>query len=205
MLTDEYQPDLFSEISDLDLVQHLLADLHDGLPEKIGRLRHLIDLRGALGSEGTVLSGGETTHIAWSEAEWSFIHGNFIATIMLCQGLAENLLASFVGLGLSGQELPKKILFAETLKRCKERGVLSEQYVAELKRLMTLRNPLSHFRDINDAENLSHRAMSTQIQPEEHLQRDATFAIGLAVRILALPSFRLGPSQSTASEYRLKD
>ncbi len=57
---------------------------------------------------------------------------------------------------------------------------------------MDLRNPLSHFRDLNDASNLSRRVLSTMEPAEDHLRRDATFAIGLAVRILALPTFRLG-------------
>ncbi len=42
------QADLLSGISDLDAVSHLLADLHDDLPGKVTRFRHLADLCGAL-------------------------------------------------------------------------------------------------------------------------------------------------------------
>ena len=70
-----------------------------------------------------------------------------------------------------------------------EREVISERDVTDLRRLMDLRNPLSHFRDLNDETNLSRKVLSTMEAAVEHLRRDATFAI---VRMLALPAFRLG-------------
>lgn len=191
-MTDEEQADLLSEFSDLDLIRHLLADLHDDLAGKIARFRQLVDLSSALGSSGTMLFGGETTLVAWNEARWSFIHGNFTATVLLCQGLAEHLLASLLHVSQLTEDLPKKISFAETLRRCRVSGVISEGHAVDLRRLMELRNPLSHFRDINDETNLTRRVLTTMEPAEEHLRRDATFAIGLAVRTLALPVFRLG-------------
>jgi hypothetical protein len=59
MSTELDQPDLLSDLHDLDLVRHLLADLHDDLAGKIARLRQLVDLSGTLGSSGTMLSGGQ--------------------------------------------------------------------------------------------------------------------------------------------------
>lgn len=46
------QPDLLSDLSDLDFVRHLLADLHDDLPGKVGRFRMLTDLGGQMGDPG---------------------------------------------------------------------------------------------------------------------------------------------------------
>jgi hypothetical protein len=192
MPPDYEQTDLLSDINDLSLIRHLLADLHDDLPGKIARFRQLVDLSGTLGSSGTMLFGGETTSAAWREARWSFIHGNFTATVLLCQGLAEHLLASFLYAALLMDDLPDRISFADTLRRCQERKVISKQDALDLRRLMDLRNPLSHFRNINDPANLSRRVMATMEPAEEHLRGDATFAIGLAVRMLALPAFRLG-------------
>ncbi len=186
------EPDLLSEISDFDLVRHVLADLHDDLSGKIARFRQLVDLSDALGSSGTMLFGGEITDAAWREARWSFIHGNFAATVLLCQGLAEHLLGSFLHGALMIDDFPKRVSFAETLRRCQERKVISDRDATDLRRLMDLRNPLSHFRDLNDPASLSGRVLSTMEPAEEHLRCDATFAISLAVRILALPAFRLG-------------
>jgi len=189
---DDEQPDLLSELTDLDLIRHLLADLHDDLDGKLARFHQLVDLSGSLGPSGTLLFGGETTLALWREARWSFIHGNFVATVLLCQGLAENLLAAFLHAGLPFEDLPKRVSFAETLQRCRARSILSETDAADLRRLMGLRNPLSHFRDLDDETNLSRRVLSTFEPAVEHLRGDATFAIGVAVRMLSLPAFRLG-------------
>jgi hypothetical protein len=57
---------------------------------------------------------------------------------------------------------------------------------------MDLRNPLSHHRLIDDPTNLSRRAIDARMPGEEHLRRDATFAISMAVRLMALPMIRIG-------------
>jgi hypothetical protein len=192
MPIDDNQSDLFSDLDDFDLVRHLLADLHDDLTGKVARSRQLLDLSQTLGSSGTMLFGGETAFAAWREARWSFIHGHFVATVLLCQGLAENLLASFLTASLPITDFPKRVAFAETLLRCLERGVITKDDASDLRRLMALRNPLSHFRDLDDDTNLSRRVLSTMMPAIEHLRSDATFAIGLAIRVLSLPAFRLG-------------
>ncbi len=122
-----------------------------------------------------------------------FNDGNFTDGCALPRA-SRALLASFLHAGLLIDDLPRRISFAETLRRCQEREVISEPDATDLRRLMDLRNPLSHFRDLNDATNLSRRVLSTMEPAVEHLRRDATFAIGLAVRMLALPAFRLGNS-----------
>ena len=192
MTTDRDQQDLLSELDSLDLVRHMLADLHDDLRGKVSRFRQLVDLSEVLGSSGTMLFGGEVSHVAWREARWSFIHGNFAATVLLCQAMVEHTLAGFIEGGLLVGDLPQRISFSETLRRCKEFAVVSDETAAELERLMSLRNPLSHFRGINDPASLSGRVMMTLEPAEAHLRRDATFAIGLTIRVLALPQFRLG-------------
>lgn len=192
-MSDEDQFDLFSPVKDLRLVQILIADLHDDLQGKLERFRYLTDLTGALGSSGTMLPGGETTFNAWAEARASFIHGNHMATVFLCQGLAEHILAAHLALDvLNPVELPSRVFFRETLKLSIDRKVITEADAADLRRLMELRNPLSHYRDIGDPSNLSRRVLNTMQPAEYHLANDACFAISMAVRLLALPPFRLG-------------
>lgn len=186
------QADLLSGISDLDAVSHLLADLHDDLPGKVTRFRHFADLCGALGSQGTMLFGGSATFNAWTEARVSFVHGNFAATILLCQSLVENLLAAFLHAGLTMDDLPTRIAFKDTLKRCQDRNLISNQDFGDLERLMGLRNPLSHFRPFADDQNIDRRAVTAGIRSDALIEQDAWFAIGIAVRMLAKPQFRLG-------------
>lgn len=192
MSDDDGQSDIFSAPSDLALAQQLLADLHNDLVGKVARFRQLEDLSGALGSSGTMLFGGETALAAWHEARSSFVHGNFTATVLLCQGLVENLLAAFLRAGLMQDDLPRRIAFGETLKRCQDQRVITATDAQDLKKLMELRNPLSHFRSLDDSSNLSRRVLNTMMPAEEHLLADATFALSLAIRMMALPSFRIG-------------
>jgi len=183
--------DLFADVDDIALMRWLLADLHDDLLARVGRFRQLADLSVSLGDGGTFMPGGETAYNAWMEARSSFVHGNYIATIMLCQGLAEHLLAAYLELGLEGELLPERVTFGETLKRCIAKRVITAEDAADLRRLMELRNPLSHYRNMDDPGNLSRRAVDSSVPAELHLMRDATFAISMAVHLLSLKAFRL--------------
>ena len=191
-MSGDDQPVLLSDVSDLDFARHLLADLHDDLPEKVGRFRMLTDLGGQMGRSGTMIFGGYAAYHAWEEARSSFVHGNFVATILLCQGLVEHLLAAYLHAGLLVDNIPERIQFADTLRRCRERGVISDQDSTDLRRMMDLRNPLSHFRHVDDGSNLDRRTINAGASAGELLRRDATFFIGLVVAILAKPAFRLG-------------
>lgn len=186
------QPDLLSELSDLDFVQHLLAEMHDDLPGKVSRFRMLTDVGREMGPNGTMIFGGHAAYYAWVEARSSFVHGNFAATVLLCQGLVEHLLAAYLHAGLMIDDIPERIPFRETLRRCSDQDVISDQDVADLQKLMDLRNPLSHFRHVHDASNLDRRSIDTGQHAMDLIRHDAIFAIGLAVRMLAKPAFRLG-------------
>ncbi|MFH7043527.1 hypothetical protein ABT392_14590 [Paucibacter sp. JuS9] len=188
----ESQASLLSSLRDTDVFRILLADLHDDVGGKVARFHQLTDLSATLGSSGTMLPGGETAFAAWTEARSSFVHGNYVATVLLCQGLAEHVLAAHLALDIFGDEVPPHIKFDKTLKRCVEKGELTQADSDDFKRLMSLRNPLSHYRDINDPTNLSRRTMDSQVPAAVHLLNDATFAISMAIRLLSMPAFKLG-------------
>lgn len=189
---DEPQPDPLSDLSDLDLVRHLLTGLHDDLLGKVARLRMLTDLGQDMGQHGTLIYGGQAAHHAWIEARASFVHGNFAATILLCQGLVEHQLAAYLHASLPMEDLPERVQFRETLRRAREHGVISDRDAADLERLMNLRNLLSHFRHMHDAGNLVQRSFDAGRSAEDLMREDATFAMGLGIRMLAKPAFRLG-------------
>lgn len=188
---ESFQADLFSGLSDVEALRLLLADMHEDLRGRIERLRYLNDLSAYLGTEGTMLFGGLTTYHAWAEARSSFVHGNYIATVILCQSLAENLLAAFTRTAAS-DERTAKVQFRKTLEECHTIGLLSDEDVGDLKKLTSLRNPLTHFRHIDDEHNLQRRSMSVGKDAADVLRNDAWFAMGLAVRLLAKRPFRVG-------------
>lgn len=191
-MNDDVQSTLLSSVTDLEIVRILLADLHDDLHGKVARFHQLADISLALGSGGTMLPGGQVALAAWTEARTSFVHGNFVATVLLCQSLAEQVLAAHLSMRLNREELPNRISFQETLRRCVAESVLSARDSEDLRRLMELRNPLSHYRNFDDPSNLSRRSMDTRSPEGQHLLDDATFGISIAVRLLALAAFRLG-------------
>lgn len=191
MTTRRDQPDLLSDLSDLDLVRHLLADLHDDLDGKVSRLHLLADLSGTMGKRGTMISGGPAAYLSWVEARDCFVHGNFVATVLLCQSLVEQLLAAFLHAGLLIDDIPERIQFRETVRLCREHNVISDDDAKDLVSLIGLRNPLSHFRHVGDAKSLERRSIDGGEHPNELIRRDADFAISLAARVLAKPAFRL--------------
>ena len=191
-MATSFQATLLSSLTDVEIFRVLLADLHDDVEGKVARFHQLADLSNALGSSGTMLPGGETAIAAWIEARSCFVHGNFVATVLLCQGLAEQVLAAHLAIGIHGEEIPNRISFHETLRRCVERGELTQTDSDDLRRLMSLRNPLSHYRSLEDPANLSRRVLDTNMSAETHLLNDATFAIDVAIRLLSMQAFRLG-------------
>lgn len=191
-MSQEAQSNIFSQASDVGLARLLLADLHDDLAGKIARFHQLSDLSIALGSAGTMMPGGETAYTMWTEARSCFVHGNYVATVLLCQSLAEHMLAAHLSLTLGDEELPNRVAFHETLRRSIERNIVSIEDAEDLRRLMALRNPLAHFRNIRDPSNLSRRVLTTLESADDHLLNDATYAISMAIRLMAMPAFRLG-------------
>ncbi|OZA19879.1 MAG: hypothetical protein B7Y02_00390, partial [Rhodobacterales bacterium 17-64-5] len=118
MNTKSDQPDLLSDLSDLDFMRNLLADLHDDLDGKVSQLHLLSDLSGKMGKRGTMIFGGPAAHLAWVEARDCFVHGNFVATVLLCQGMVEQLFAAYLHAGLLMDEIPERIQFRKTLHLC---------------------------------------------------------------------------------------
>jgi hypothetical protein len=139
-----------------------------------------------------MMPGGEVTLSMWVEARCSFVNGNFVAAIMLCQGLAEQILAANIDMQLEDPELPRRVQFQKTLEIAQARGTLDAGLMADLRRLMDIRNPLSHYRPFLHSENLSMRARSESTSAQALLLQDATFAIAVAVKVLSCPDFRLG-------------
>jgi hypothetical protein len=194
-MSGDDQSDLLSGVTDVSLMRFLLEDLHDDLLGKVQRFRYLHDL-GEENGRRTMLFGGHVTHNAWIEARSSFVHGNYVATVLLCQSLIENLLAAFLHGGLL-DELPPRIQFDETLRRCRTAGILTYDDVADLKKLVALRNPLTHFTNVDDDRDLDRRSMATGRYASDILSKDAWLAIKLASRMMGKPQFRLDDHPTT--------
>jgi hypothetical protein len=88
--------------------------------------------------------------------------------------------------------MPARIQFRETLRLCKASDLVADGDSAELEKLVELRNPLMHFRDISDGSNLTRRTLMAGKSSEEVLYGDASVAIGIVIKMLSKPPFRVG-------------
>ena len=164
-------------------VQHLLTDLNDDLAGKAARLSVLVSAyESDVKSTYVGTFGGDVVHEIWREARWSFVHGHYIATVILCQSFAEHLIAGTI-YG-EGEGLPDRVKFSDVLERSVERRRISERGAAEIMQLMRMRNPLSHFRKPFEGSDAISRVANDKPPLRRLVKDDAEFAIKLGVRLL---------------------
>jgi hypothetical protein len=153
-----------------------------------------------------MLPGGQASWVAYVEARSSFVAGNFAATILLSQSLIENLLGGHLIIDDVGREVRqggprvgkpprKRPHLRELIDHAIEAGVIALDDVDGIQRIMDMRNPLVHFRNINDSQNLTRRAMETGIHPDDLLFDDARSAISMTIRLI-------GNSQRALDRFR---
>lgn len=185
--------------TDIEAAQLLLNDLQEVLPDRVRRLRLLVEVesREAAG-RGLIMPGGLTAHQAYLEAREAFVNGQFIAVVMLGQCLLENLLAGYVYMESLGHEVKSgepqtrepKPAYRTTVAKCRAAGLLNESDESDLRILADRRNALAHFRDLNEPSNVERRSMSERRPAPEILEEDAADAVALLARVLGKPAFR---------------
>lgn len=181
----------------------LIEELHVELGGRVRRLKALaaMEIRAAAG-RGLLLPGGTPAQLAYQEARSAYVHGQFVAVVMLSQCLLENLLAGHVYMEALGREVrlgePQKMGgrpdYRATLAACEEGGLVTAAEVEELRVLSARRNALAHFRDMNDASHVDRRALAEQRRPGDIIEDDATFAIEALTRVLGKSAFRFSLS-----------
>ena len=80
------QTDLLSDLTDLDFVRHLLAEMHDDFHGQVSRFRMLTDIGREMEPNGTMIFGGYAAQRAWVEARSSFVHGNLSPLFSFARG-----------------------------------------------------------------------------------------------------------------------
>jgi len=173
---------------DAELARLLMNELAQGFDGRMTRLRELATVEAESPTpNGKLLFGGVATVLAYEEARSSFVHGNFAATILLTQMLLEHLLSGYAS--MAGEQLGRKPEFKDTLSRCEKRGLLSTGEVADIRKLIALRNPLLHYRDTDDADHLMRRSIREGQVASDFCEDDARFAITLITRFLGKRPF----------------
>lgn len=149
-------------------------------PERLARLRFIQEEFGP--PADMLLTGGIGAMFAINELKWSFVYGNFMATIFLCQTFAEHSLAGPFALGGDDEHVERgmKHLIDESLKR----KAISSDLAARLNELREMRNPYTHPRILQKKQSLLDRVVKTKKEPWSMAEADAKTAIQIVVDFL---------------------
>lgn len=175
--------------------------MHNELPGRLGRFKLLVALEADFAGSGVMLPGGHVTHMAYSEVRAAFVAGHLLTVIVLAQSLIENLLGAHADLDDISREIKRRLKvkklhsrphFDDIIKSCLERGVLTPSDVANLQRVRSIRNPLIHYRSVEDEGGFTRRWLDARESPFDLIEADARFCISTVVALVGKPEFTLG-------------
>jgi hypothetical protein len=124
------------------------------------------------------LISGIPSMFALDELKRSFIYGNFMATVMLCQAFAELSLGGMYS--LSGNDAIARKGFKALIEQALKDGHIPATLAAKLQALRTMRNPYSH----SNYQGYLNRLRDARTAPEDLVVEDAKAAIRAVVDYL---------------------
>jgi HEPN domain-containing protein len=159
-------------------------------PYRAQRLQLLIEAYGS--DDIRLFHGGPISFTAFHEARLAYLHGLFIACVLLCQTCLEHMLAGIFR--LTGRNDLDRASFSDLLREAKNQQFLSDEEYALFDRLRDLRNPYAHPRAPAGRGSLLRRAIDTDTPVEDLMAGDAELAITALLRLCQRAPFAL-PSQ----------
>jgi hypothetical protein len=172
------------EIWPADSLVKLEADIRaaddSSLVERIERLRFLEEEFGPPSEMG--LAGGIGALLAIGELKSSFLCGNYMATIFLCQTFVEHSLAGPFALAGEDEHVEKGM--SSLIDVSLARNSISSTLAARLHELREMRNPYTHPRILQKKPSLLDRVIKTTQNPFSMAEADATEAIRIVVDFL---------------------
>ena len=177
-MTTDGLPDL------LEIASFLVTGLGADLAGAVERYRFLLTLDAKFGSEFVMLPGGTASSQAYTEGRFCYVYGNFLATIVLAQSFAENLLGSHLRIqegikpvhGILPRQsgnLSSRPSVREILIKSVEDGLIAGAMKDRIEKLIGLRNPLLHHRDVNDKTHIMRRSMNEDATASDLIEEDA--------------------------------
>jgi len=143
--------------------------------------------------ENLVFRGGLMSKFLFEEARYSFVYGQFLATIILSLAFIEHVLAAlFYETGRNDLE---RAGIAKLAKEALQQRWLSENEYAWLEEIREIRNPIVHFRHLGIQPNeqseqnwwrnrIESRSILQNQLPYELLEEDAKKAVTITLHLL---------------------
>ena len=118
--------------------------------------------------------GEESLH-SFNEVRLAYIHGLYLATVLLSLACIEREVAG--RLYSAGWEKAKSAKLEELLSKAHEQGIISNEESDTFQHLRKVRNAYTHFKPPLDSSSLTGRALDQNTLPNEVLMADAQKAI----------------------------
>ena len=156
-----------------ELVAWLEADEASSHESRAHRLRHL--LKAIQPPEEGMFFQGEESLYSFGEVRLAYIHGLYLATVLLSLSCIEREVAGRL-YGASWEEA-KGASLEKLLSKAQEQGIISDAESDTFQHLRRVRNSYAHFKPPLHSSSLTCRALNQNVLPSEVLIADAQKAV----------------------------
>ena len=148
-------------------IADFIADEEQTRPDRVARFVELNELFGPQGD--MLLTGGLQSHLAFHELANSYVNGNYMAVVLLCQAFIEHSLSGVFM--LRGQFTIAESSFKKIIDSAKDVEIISECIFEQLDELRKIRNPYVHAKVGLKNGSLSKKMLDGRFESAESLAK----------------------------------
>ncbi len=156
-------------------------------PARLERLKFLGEQHG--GPRDKLITGGLIGYLAFEEACWCFINGQFIACVVLTQIVLEHILAGLFR--MFGQDKIADSGFKLLLGKARAERFISQDEFEKFNSIRERRNPYIHNRRPLAPNSIETRMLQANAPYEEIVEHDAREALQMLFGIMQRKPFAL--------------
>ena len=156
-----------------ELIAWLETDEAASRERRAHRLRHLLEAI-QMPKEGLSFRGEASLH-SFDEVRLAYIHGLYLATVLLSLACIEREVAG--RLYTVGWEEAKDAGLEKLISKAHERGIISDAEADTFQHLRSIRNSHAHFKLPLHSSSLTCRALDQNLLPNEVMMIDAQKAV----------------------------
>ena len=157
-----------------ELITWLDGDEGKSRPYRARRLARLLEVV-TIPSNGIMFWGGSNSAQCFTELRLAFIHGLYLATVLLALAFIEQEIAGL--LHAAGWDGAQSSPLEKLLRKARQQSVITEGEYKSFERLRVVRNAYAHFRHFNHPTAWHNRALSAETDLDGILEADVDGAI----------------------------
>ena len=149
--------------------------------ERIGRLQFLAEITPE--NKIWLFHGGFLVKALFEEARYSFVYGQFLASIILGLSFIEKTLAS--QLFGSGNDEYKDAPLIKIMKGALEKGWINIEEYQQIESAKSIRNRVVHFREPIDRDSIEYIVLDRNKFPYRIIEEEARYILNISFNILS--------------------